>query len=187
MNWLPIPGWEGSYEVSDVGLVRSVPRTIIFADGRVRPYPGQILRPGVGEHGHRFVNLYRHGKAHVTYVHVAMMAAFVGPRPFGMLVCHGDGNAANNVLPNLRYDTSRENTLDNVRNGTHHYSRRDACKWEHLLSGPNLRVARKQRICLACHNARNQLSKARTQGRPVPDFKIVVAACYAKIMGGDDQ
>lgn len=183
-TWLPIPEWEGWYEVSDTGLVRSVTRTLTLSDGRVRTFQGVVLSPSTGEYGHQSITLYRQDGGTGVYVHQLVMRAFVGPPPEGMEVCHNDGDATNNRRSNLRYDTSLENTLDNVRNGTHHYAKRDADKWGHLLLGPNLRQAKNQRVCLTCHNVRNQMSKARKAGRPVPDFKITADAYYAEIMRG---
>lgn len=182
-TWKAIPGWDGWYEVSDNGHVRSVARTLHYEDGRVRTFPGKELKPGTGEWGHQLVGLSCYGTDTRMTVHSAVMATFVGPRPDGLVICHRDGNARNNHVSNLRYDTPRENTFDNVRNGTHHYAKRDKCKWGHLLSGPNLRISpRNERVCRACHKARGVLSKARVNGQPVPEFNPLVEAYYAEIM-----
>lgn len=47
-----------------------------------------------------------------------VMLAFVGPRPDGLDVCHGNGNPADNRLENLRYGTRSENMRDALRHGT---------------------------------------------------------------------
>lgn len=47
-----------------------------------------------------------------------MLAAFVGPCPEGLEVCHLDGDPLNNRLSNLRYDTRSANNLDKVGHGT---------------------------------------------------------------------
>ena len=51
-------------------------------------------------------------------VHRIMAIAFLGKVPKGMEVCHNDGNATNNNLLNLRYDTKRENQRDRKKHGT---------------------------------------------------------------------
>ena len=120
--WKDIPGYEGRYQVSDHGNVRSVDRevTCISASGiaTVRRVPGRTLKPYInkyGGRGHLFVSL---GKYTVPQpVHQLVLLAFVGPCPEGMEVCHGDGDPTNNRLDNLRYDTRSENIMDIYRVG----------------------------------------------------------------------
>jgi hypothetical protein len=52
-------------------------------------------------------------------VHGLVLEAFVGLCPKGLMCCHNDGNAANNHLYNLRWDTSQSNQSDRNRHGTH--------------------------------------------------------------------
>lgn len=183
-RWLPIPEWEGYYEVSDQGRVRSLDREVTHWRGGRRLNRGRVLSVRALRRGYPRVNLSRPGLREEVAVHVLVLTAFVGRRPLGHEACHGDGSRSNNLLPNLRWDTSTENKYDNVRNGTHHYAKRGACKWKHLLEGPNLRATKKQRTCRACHNARNQMSHERVNGRPVPDFELLANALYVEIMRG---
>lgn len=53
----------------------------------------------------------------VTVQHL-VAAAFIGPRPEGMLVLHGDGCRTNNTAANLRYGTHSDNAADAARHGT---------------------------------------------------------------------
>lgn len=117
-NWRPIPGWEGSYEVSDLGRVRSVARTVHFVDGRVRHYPSRLRASHTDGFGYRKVTLKANGRQVRVLVHQAVAAAWIGPRPPGLEVCHGDGDKANNTAHNLRYDTRAANHVDAVRHGT---------------------------------------------------------------------
>jgi hypothetical protein len=112
-RWLPAPGFDG-YEVSDHGRVRSW-RTP--APGRRRATP-LILRPCVRPHGHLQIAPCRDGRNVSVYVHRLVLEAFVGPAPEGTEGCHNDGNAANNRLDNLRWDTHTENNRDRQRHGT---------------------------------------------------------------------
>lgn len=50
-------------------------------------------------------------------VHTLVLRAFVGPRPEGTDVAHGDGNPANNALSNLRYASRSDNNKDVVFHG----------------------------------------------------------------------
>lgn len=114
-RWLPVVGFEGRYEVSDHGRVRSVDRIAQTATG-ARRYRGVMLRPGTVESGHQLVVL---GKGNSRLIHALVLAAFVGPRPAGHDSLHHDGNPANNRLENLRWGTRSENVRDAQRHGTY--------------------------------------------------------------------
>lgn len=108
--WRDIAGYEGCYEVSNMGNVRSW----ISANGRgKRATPIQLtLRKMKG--GYLAASL-----RHKTYlVHTLVLEAFVSARPEGMQACHGDGNPANNREGNLRWDTAKNNHADKLTHGT---------------------------------------------------------------------
>ena len=111
--WLPAVGWEGLYEVSDLGRVRSLPRK----GGNNRWYGGNVLTPYPNK-GYPMVPLCRKGKRKMCQVHVLVLTAFVGPCPPGMQGCHGDGNRGDPRLSNLRWDTPAGNMRDQYRHGT---------------------------------------------------------------------
>src|SRR3970282_914182 len=100
-RWLPVVGYEGSYEVSDLGRVRSLDR--ILPCGRRKK--GIVLRPSPGANGgHLGLHLCAYSKRNAR-VHRLVLAAFVGPCPIGMEGCHDDGAPTNTRLRNLRWDT----------------------------------------------------------------------------------
>ena len=103
-EWLPIPGYEGRYEVSNDGLVRSYVRFGRQSDKR-REQP-VILKSDTARGGYQKVRLQ--GRA-VYGVHQLVMLAFVGPCPAGMEVDHLDCDPSNNQLSNLQYLTPEEN------------------------------------------------------------------------------
>lgn len=116
-EWKPIVGYEGFYEISSLGRVRSLDR--IDSMGRVRN--GRIKATPIDKTstGYRFVRLCKGGIAKKVDVHVLVLEAFVGPRPCpSMEACHGDGNRANPVLSNLRWDTPSGNAGDRWKHGT---------------------------------------------------------------------
>ena len=127
-RWLPVPGWEDLYEVSDLGRARSLDRWVrTHHDGR-RRVPGRILKPGpASKYGHLRVVLCRDGAIYPIQVHQLVMLAFVGPCPEGMEVRHLDSNPANNALTNLTYGTKAENARDRVENGTDSNARKTHC------------------------------------------------------------
>lgn len=127
-NWRPVVGYEGLYEVSDWGRVRSVDRVIRQKNrwGNVAPrrLSGKILQPTVdkGRFAYGRLQVKLGGKSkreqRTRLVHHLVLEAFVGPRPEGTEAAHGDGNAANNRLANLRWATPLENAQDKRRHGT---------------------------------------------------------------------
>lgn len=128
-RWLPVPDWEGLYEVSDLGRVRSLDRWVrIHHDGR-RLSRGRVLKPGrVSKYGHQGVIFTNGGPGRYAFqVHQLVMLAFVGPCPDGMEVRHLDSCPWNNRLDNLAYGTKAENTRDSVLNGSHRNTRKTHC------------------------------------------------------------
>lgn len=117
--WKPVVGYEGYYEVSSEGRVRSVTRTIHFADGRVRTFKGRLLKQKKHRYGYPLVTLCR-GMANKKWrlVHVLVMRAFKGPCPPGLEVCHNELGCSPK-LSGLRYDTRKNNFADKHRHGTY--------------------------------------------------------------------
>lgn len=150
-NWRPVPGYEGIYEVSDRGNVRSLPRVVVGTRD-TRRYPGVPLKAKL-THGYRTVTLCRNGRCRATRVHHLVLLAFVGPRPTGAHGLHGDDNRLNNSPDNLRWGTQKENVADAVRNKRLWMQNRDTCRRGHPLAEPNLVAAGTKRNCLACNRA----------------------------------
>ena len=116
-NWKAIPGFEGYYEVSDLGRVKSLDRELVQRNGVKQCFKGQILKPGETTHGRLTVSLRKKEKKKTYKVHILVALSFLGERPEGYHVCHLDGNVKNNKLSNLRYDTKSENEIDRYRQG----------------------------------------------------------------------
>ncbi|NUP15455.1 MAG: hypothetical protein HOZ81_04995 [Streptomyces sp.] len=118
-TWEPIPGYEGMYEASDRGRVRSLDRTVTRTDGRTRRLNGRLLKTCIDANtGYPKVTLYREATPTHRYVHALVAEAFLGPRPQGAEVAHRDGVKTNATLANLRYATSAENSADQLLHGT---------------------------------------------------------------------
>ena len=107
-EWREVVGFDG-YEVSNLGRVRSWRSR----NGRGRAAEPHMLRLEVRA---RYLYAVLGGKA--VRLHRLVLAAFVGPCPAGMQGCHNDGDPMNNRLPNLRWDSPRNNTADQVGHGT---------------------------------------------------------------------
>lgn len=117
--WKPVPGYEGLYEVSDQGRVRSLDRYVQCSGPVKGAYvsfkKGRLLRPGPSNYGHLSVVL---GRGQTRMVHDLVLRAFVGCPPAKHECCHGNGDPSDNRLENLRWGTRSENILDAVKHGT---------------------------------------------------------------------
>ncbi len=111
-QWRPVVGWQGYYEVSSRGRVRSLPRTIMRSNGKPQTFKERILRPAPDRNGYLAVTLCRDGVARTVQVHVVEFAAFNGPLPRGMTVDHRDRNETNNDIGNLRLATNQQNAAN---------------------------------------------------------------------------
>ena len=84
-RWRQVPGYEGHYEVSDRGRVRSLDRVAIRRDGRTRPVAARTLKLSVGAWpGSTVAYLWRDGKRTELSVARLVYSAFVGPCPARM-------------------------------------------------------------------------------------------------------
>lgn len=118
-GWLPIKGYEGFYEVSDLGNVRSLGRLVTDSKGRVNRYKGRILSAGVVKLGYKQVCLFKNQAKETHRIHRLVMQAFIGDPPEGKFdVAHGNGDTSDNRLPNLRYATKADNENDKKSHGT---------------------------------------------------------------------
>ena len=159
--WRDVVGYEGLYEVSSRGNVRSLDR--VEADGRggTRPRRGLMMRPKRHRYGHQEVALSRSGVRASKLVHRLVLESFTGECPPGMEACHGNGTADDNLLGNLRWDTASANQRDSVRDGTHNMARRTECKNGHPFTPENTRVdvtasGGVHRVCRACKRERER-------------------------------
>ena len=115
-TWKDIPGYEGKYQASTQGRIRSLDRRVPCAHGATRLMRGRVLRPAcTAANPHLYVVLGN--KAHGSQVHQLVARTFLGPQPKGQDVRHLDGDAKNNRVDNLAYGTRTENILDVYRIG----------------------------------------------------------------------
>lgn len=172
-QWRPVVGHEGSYEVSNLGHVRSVDRILSFKDGRARRARGRDLKPwAVRRTGHLCVGLTSSRR---SLVHVLVLEAFVGPRPDGLVACHNNGIASDNRIDNLRWDTYGENNKDLVRHGTHWQTIKTHCPQGHEYTAENTRIYHNPngwlaRSCKTCALISSRAAKARKRAQRPADW-----------------
>ena len=109
-EWRDIAGYEGLYEVSSLGRVRS--HQTIGKRG-----PDGCLKPRLS-HGYPAVNLRKNNQAKAFSVHRLVLEAFVGLRPPGMECTHLNGQKPDARLTNLQWRTKLENEHDKILHGT---------------------------------------------------------------------
>jgi hypothetical protein len=115
--WQPVRGYEGIYEVSDQGRVRSLPGRKWNGAAWIKK-PGCIRKTPVGTQGYPTVDLKHNGHRRTFTVHTLVLTAFVGARPAGQECRHLNGNRADSRLSNLAWGTPAENDEDRKRHGT---------------------------------------------------------------------
>jgi hypothetical protein len=108
IRWLPVVGYEGIYEVSSEGVVRSVLH--MTARG---PRGGKIISTSVGGRckNYRRVMLNSVPRSH-AYVHHLVCEAFHGPRPEGYFACHKNDRGMDNRAENLYWGSAEDNACD---------------------------------------------------------------------------
>ena len=116
-EWLPVPGYEGYYEVSNFGQVRSLDRVIPHKGYGTKKIKGGPMSLGLNSRGYLQIRLAKGYTRYTTTVHALVASVFIGLRPEGLDVCHNDGNQVNNYLYNLRYDTKKNNSADRDKHG----------------------------------------------------------------------
>lgn len=121
--WRDIPGWEGLYQASSQGRIRSVTRTVVaLRHGRMAKatYTGKImaLTPRGVRGKYLGVNLSRGDVKRSYMVHRLICHTFHGDPLPGQEAAHNDGNSFNNQAKNLRWATVYENAADKARHGT---------------------------------------------------------------------
>lgn len=146
-KWKTIPGYEGRYEVSDLGSVRSLDRK----DTRGRRRKGRVMSLRRQPSGHLTVSLCN-GQQRSFPVHRLVLLAFVGPCPDGMEACHENDVPDDNRLANLRWDTRSANVMDSVRNGLHFMASKTSCPQGHPYTEENTYTYPTGRR--ACHECR---------------------------------
>ena len=112
--WRAVDGYNGLYEVSSFGRVRSLDRRL--TDGR--NWKGRPINPTSSTTGHMSVRLCNRDGHKWFGVHRLVLAAFKGPCPDGMEGAHTNGIPSDNRIENLRWDTRAGNHADKARHGT---------------------------------------------------------------------
>lgn len=113
-NWRSVTGFEGQYEVSDLGQVRSCRREVA-KNGK---YGGKLLKLTPDKDGYLSVGFTRNNKQSRFRVSRLVLTAFIGECPRGHEAAHENGKRIDNRLSNLAWKTSKANHSDKLKHGT---------------------------------------------------------------------
>jgi hypothetical protein len=108
--WLPVEGFEAYYEVSNLGRVRSLDRTVVAGARVIRHQPGRVMCPAPDKCGYPRIIFRVRGKLQTHPVHRLVCRAFHGPAPDGRPeVHHIDRDRSNARADNLEWVSRSEN------------------------------------------------------------------------------
>lgn len=163
-EWRPVAGYEGVYEVSSLGRIRSLDRWVPcgnkWNDQRnLKFFKGRILKQTPKDTGRLQVILSVSGRQRPGQVHQLVAIAFLGPKPSPLHeVCHNDGDHLNNRETNLRWGTKSENMRDRVLHGQDHNALKTHCPRNHEYTEENTYISPSGwRQCRQCKPLRRKL------------------------------
>lgn len=113
--WKPIEGFEGLYEINNIGEVRSLPREYSYYDPRwnnivIRKHKGSTMKSGKTPAGYRVIPLRKDGRRYCLYIHRLVAQTFIPNPEDKPEVNHKDRNKDNNSVDNLEWVTAKENS-----------------------------------------------------------------------------
>jgi len=141
-QWKSVVGYEGLYEVSDLGNIRSVERIMFDKNGRRHLLQGKPISQSNDGSGYMKFLASKDNRKKCLKVHKVVVHAFLGLKD-GYIVNHMDGYKSNNALSNLEYVTVRENVTHGIgykktRTGAHFHKK--IGKWISRCSYNNIKV-----------------------------------------------
>lgn len=155
-EWRVFPLFNGNYEVSNLGRVRSIDKivrkfSVLVGMDVDQFYKGKILKQSKADkYGHLSVHIGFEKKRYKIPVHQMVLIAFTCDRPEGMVACHNNGDAADNRVENLRWDTQAENNADRKRHN----------RYANCENHPMAKLTRKQALeIIGCSKTITQISK----------------------------
>jgi len=122
--WKDIPDYEGLYQVSNLGRVKSLERVVKRANNRILPLKERILKPAKDKRGYYHVMLCLNGKIKAYRIHKLVAIVFLNHKPKGryIVVDHIDNNKTNNKVSNLQITTARNNASKDKKGYTSKYT-----------------------------------------------------------------
>lgn len=163
--WKDIPGYEGCYQVSNLGRVKSLDRIVHRSDGRIQHKREHILKLSEAD---EYYVISLHKSAQTTYhtVHRLVASAFLDNPEQKQQINHIDGDKHNNCISNLEWATSSENMQHAHRLGLVDCTKIGSATSERF-NNEEFRIKHKQAVQLACRTPefrRKQSEIRKTRG-----------------------
>lgn len=116
-QWKPVVGYEGLYEVSDQGRVKTL-HAKRWCGNHWQDVEPRIMKQTIGIQGYPVVKLTKQGKGKTWTVHTLVLSSFVCAKPSKQECRHLNGNRQDSRLCNLTWGSPAENDDDRKRHGT---------------------------------------------------------------------
>lgn len=113
--WKDIENYEGLYQVSNLGRVRSLERDVYYSNGAIHHLKEKILVKRIEKNGYQIVSLYKNGKRKDMTIHRLVALAFISNPEDKPQVNHIDEVKTNNVVENLEWCSAQENVNHGTR------------------------------------------------------------------------
>lgn len=114
--WKPVKGYEGIYEVSNIGRVKSCERIVTRSNGRKINFPEKIMKPSINHKGYEVIDLRKNGKRECGFVHRLVGKAFIKNPDNKKQINHKNGVKRDNNVDNLEWVTNKENVIHAYKN-----------------------------------------------------------------------
>lgn len=137
-EWRDIEGYEGLYQVSNFGRVKSLARKVKRGD-HFFSVKSRVLKADVNTRGYSYVNLSLNGKPKKRTVHQLVAIAFLGHTPCGheIVVDHINNDKLDNRVDNLQLTTNRHNSSKDKKGGSSKYTgvcwHKPSSKWHSYI------------------------------------------------------
>ncbi|MBU8715430.1 HNH endonuclease [Brevibacillus parabrevis] len=128
--WQDVRGFEGHYQVSSLGRIRSLTRVVQKRAGGHFTVRGRLKKTYVNNSGYECVDLDKEGRTHKTTVHRLVASHFCTKPDDATEVHHIDGDRLNNRANNLQWVTRQENVQETIQRGTHNVEAAHRIAWE---------------------------------------------------------
>lgn len=141
-EWKDVEGYEGIYQVSNLGRLKSLER-IVHSKKWDRREPLKILSPPKLKNGYLLATLRKEGKSEKVLLHRLIAKAFI-PNPNNLpQINHIDGNKQNNNISNLEWVTAQENIIHAYTNNLMHPARGIRINFGHFTEEDIREIRRK--------------------------------------------